>query len=315
MSPAFLIAGATGNSGTGVVETLSNLLTSSPDFASHRILALTRSRQSATAQRLAQLPHVQVLEHNWVDITADWLREHHVERAFLAPHSQPNQFAEESAFHLAALRAGVGYVVRISTTAANVRPDCSAFYPRSHWAIETMLETPEFSALSWTSLQPNIWMSAVLGFAVGYVKQYRQTGKLDKFATVLSADAPVALVDAAEVGAFAAHLLVQPDVSRHNRRKYVINGPHDVNGRMVVGLVEEAIGKKMEEVGYEDVSFVDMLAAHSPNESRSVISSIRYALDTAHAGKCTAATTSKEVLEIAPPRVTVEDVWKRLLAE
>ena len=107
MAPTILVVGATGNTGRGVVKTLSELLDTNTAFAGHRILALTRSSSGAEAQKLAALPHVQVEEQNWVDITADWLRQHSVVRAFIAPHNQPTQFPEESAFHLAALRAGV----------------------------------------------------------------------------------------------------------------------------------------------------------------------------------------------------------------
>lgn len=152
MAPIFLIVGATGNTGKGVIEALPKLLRASRHFSNHRILALTRSRDSAVAQRLAKLEGVEIAEQNWTEITADWLRENDVERAFIASHNQPTQFAEESTFHRSALDAGVKYVVRISTTAANVRPDCKAYYPRTHWAIETMLSSTEFRALQWSSL-------------------------------------------------------------------------------------------------------------------------------------------------------------------
>ncbi|RMI89611.1 hypothetical protein CDV36_016653 [Fusarium kuroshium] len=122
MAPTILVVGATGNTGRGVVETLSELLKTTP-FSSHKILALTRSSSGAAAQLLARLPNVELVEQNWVEITLAWLRQHNVERAFIASHNQPNQFAEESTFHLATLQAGVQYVVRISTTAANIRPE------------------------------------------------------------------------------------------------------------------------------------------------------------------------------------------------
>jgi hypothetical protein len=127
-------------------------------FSSHRILAFTRSKDSAVAQQLAKLPGVEIAEQNWTEFTVDWLRQNEVVRAFIASHNQPNQFAEESTFHLNALNAGVEYVVRIPTTAANVHPDCQACYPRSHWAIEAMLSSPEFKALQWSSLQPNVFL-------------------------------------------------------------------------------------------------------------------------------------------------------------
>lgn len=52
---------------------------------------------------------------------AAWLRGHQVVRAFVASQNNPNQFAEESAFYVAALQAQMEYVVRISTTVAAVR--------------------------------------------------------------------------------------------------------------------------------------------------------------------------------------------------
>jgi uncharacterized protein YbjT (DUF2867 family) len=314
MAPTILIVGATGNTGRSVVETLSALLKSNSTFSNHQILALTRSRSSPAAQKLAQLPHVSVAEQNWVEITPSWLQEHSVERAFIAPHNQPNQFAEESTFHLAALRAGVKYVVRISTTAANVTPDCDAYYPRQHWAIETMLSTPEFAALQWSSLQPNVFTPFYLGTAAEWVKQFQKTSKQETLKLLGAKDAPVGIVDPDDVGTFAAHLLLAEDTTVHNKQKYVLNGPEDISGEQIVKMVEQRTGAKVENVAYKDVSFIDQMAEAS-QESKNVILSIKYAPVTAWEGKCTASTTSKTVLEIAPPKRTPEDVWKSLLDE
>ncbi|KAK4157563.1 hypothetical protein C8A00DRAFT_29566 [Chaetomidium leptoderma] len=313
MAPTILVAGATGNTGRSVVETLSKLLHASNTLAGHRVVALTRSLHSPAAQRLAALPGVQVLEQNWVDITADWLREHEVVRAFIASHLQPNQFAEESTFHLAALQAGVKYVVRISTTAANVRPDCKAYYARTHWAIEALLGSPEFRALQWTSLQPNGFTNFYLLPAAQLIKQYRETGKQDTLRLAASADAPVGVIDADDVGVFAAHLLAQEDPAVHNQAKYVLNGPEDITGEQIVKMVEQHIGTKVESVSYKDMSFVDGMAAVAPQESKSVILSIKHAAETAWEGKCTASTTSKEVLALAAPTRTAADGLKALL--
>ncbi|KXH29422.1 hypothetical protein CSAL01_12655 [Colletotrichum salicis] len=219
------MAGATGNTGRSVVETLSHFVSNSDAPPNIRILALTRSIDSSTAQRLASLPNITFVEKNWVDIDALWLHEQKVSKAFVASHSSPNQFAEESTFHQAALKAGVQYVVRISTTAPNVRPDSNAYYPRAHWAIETMLGSPEFEELKWTSLQPNIFLSLHLYGAVGLIA--------DK-------DAPVGAIDGDDVGTFAAHLLWDQDPSRYNGKKYILNGPTDVTGQEIVQWVEAA---------------------------------------------------------------------------
>jgi uncharacterized protein YbjT (DUF2867 family) len=318
MAPTILIVGATGNTGRSVTETLPTLLKTSNTLADHRIIGLTRSLNSPAAQQLARLPGVEVVEQNWVEITADWLREHEVVRAFIASHNEPNQFAEESAFHLAALKAGVKYVVRISTTAANVRPDCDAYYPRTHWAIEALLSAPEFNGLQWTSLQPNVFSPLYLSSAAEFIKQYRKTGKQETLRLMASKDAPVGIIDPDEVGVLAAHLLTQDNPAVHNKAKYVLNGPEDITGSQIVDMIEQQIGTKVKDVSYKDMSFIDTIYEHkfaATQQSKNIILSIKHAPETAWEGKCTASTTSKEVLELAAPKRTPADVLKTLLEE
>ncbi|KAJ3953508.1 hypothetical protein N0V92_010027 [Colletotrichum tropicale] len=312
MEPTILVVGATGNTGRGVVETLSELLKTSTTFSNHRVLALTRSLSGTVAQKFAQLPNVEVLEKNWVDITADWLRQHNVVRAFIAAHNEPTQFSEESTFHVAALNAGVEYVVRISTTASNVRPDCPAYYPRAHWAIESMLSSPEFHRLRWTSLQPNVFSPLYLYTAAELVKSFRKTGKQHALKLMASEDAAVGIIDPFEVGCLAAHLLTAEDVKPHHRAKYVLNGPEDVTGRQIVEMVEQSLDTKVEDVQFKDDSFVEDMAAQAQG-SKSVIRSIRYALETAWEGKCSTSTTSREIFDIFTPKVTPAESFKRLL--
>ncbi|GAD98058.1 NmrA-like family protein [Paecilomyces variotii No. 5] len=317
MAPTILIAGATGNTGRSVVETLPKLLDSAGLSSKYRIIALTRSSKSPAAQQLVKFPGVEVVEKNWVDITSDWLREHQVIKAFIASHNAPNQFAEESTFHTAALNAGVKYVVRISTTAPNVRPDCKAYYARAHWAIETLLGTPEFAGLQWTSLQANSFSQFYLASAAQFILQYRQTKKQDTLRLMGSEDAPVGIIDAYDVGIFAAHLLAQEDPSAHNKARYVLNGPEDITGKRVVEMVEQYIGTRVENVAYKDMlSVVNMLYESSyaaTSESKNVIMSIRYAAEPTWEGKCSASTTSKEVLDIAAPKRTPAEALESLL--
>jgi uncharacterized protein YbjT (DUF2867 family) len=312
MAPTILIVGATGNTGQGTVRTLSRLIETSENFSGYRLLAQTRSSNSPTAQQLAKLPHVDVVEYHWPDITADWLREREVVRAFIASHNEPSQFADESTFHVAALQAGVEYVVRISTTAANVFPTCKAYYPRTHWAIEAMLSSLEFSNLHWTSLQPNIFTPFILGSAAALVNTYRKEGKQETLRLILDENTPTAIIHPDDVGNFAAHLLLTKDTAIHNKAKYVLNGPEDVTGAQIVELAEQAIGSKIENVSYKDLSFIDDMAAQS-KQSKNVILSVKHAPEVYWAGKTTTSTTSKEMLEIAPPTRTLVDTWKEVL--
>jgi uncharacterized protein YbjT (DUF2867 family) len=311
MAPTVLIVGATGNTGRSVVETLPKLLESTK-LASHRILALTRGANSPSAQALAKLPGVELAEQNWVEIDDTWLREHEVVRIFIASHVQPNQFAEEGQFLVNALRAGVKYVVRISTTAANVRPDIPAYYARAHWAIETMLSQTEFKELHWTSLQPNAFMSLALATTAGFIQEFRKTGKQGPLSIILDASTPTGLIDPYDVGVVAAHLLAQEDTTPHNQARYVLNGPEDVTGEQIAKMAEQYTGEPVEDVRFKDVAFVDQMVANS-SESKIVICSIKFAPVTIWEGKAKAETTSKEILDLYAPKRTAAEMLKQLI--
>ncbi|KAF3400036.1 hypothetical protein F1880_008252 [Penicillium rolfsii] len=318
MSPAILVAGATGNTGRSTTRTLSKLL-QAPDspLRNHRILALTRSASSPAAQDLATLRGVEVIQQNWVEVTPEWLQTHHVTRAFIASHNKPNQFAEESTFHLALLHAGVEYVVRISTTAAFVRPDSMAYYPRAHWALEALLAAPEFKNLSWTSLQPNIFGPFVLSPAAEFIKGYRKNGRADAaLKLMVPKDASIGMIDADEVGVVAAHLLAQEDSTVYSGKRLVLNGPQEISGKEIVQMVERTIGVPVENVLYKDFSALEgFLEAEymGTGESRNVIWSMVRAVETGWDGQFPAPPTSQEVLDLAAPKRTPQQMLDSLL--
>lgn len=212
-SPKILIVGATGNTGKNVVRTLSRL----QNGAGPTILALTRSADSPAAQSLAKLEGVKVLEQDWTSITPAWLKQHHVERVFIAPHNGVEQFHDESNFYLALLQAGVKYLVKISTNPHFTRPDGPFFYGRAHWAIENLLSQPAYAPLQWTSIRPNYFNSVVIPSTVNWIQNHRKTGKQQPFVTMLAEDYKIALVDPNDIGEIAAQLLALEDPSEHNK--------------------------------------------------------------------------------------------------
>ncbi|SCO92401.1 related to NmrA-like family protein [Fusarium oxysporum] len=228
MASTILAVGATGNTGRGVVQTLSGLLGTSKTFSGHKIVALTRSSRGAVAQQLAALPNVEVAELNWVDITADWLHQHNVVGASM------DIAAAERLF--------------------------------------VLLPCPPL---------------------VDLVKEFRKTGKQGPLRLIASENAPVGIIDASEVGIFAAHLLVEDNI---------------------IAMLEQEIGTKVEDVRFRDQSFLDHMAAQS-RETKSVILSIRHAAETAWDGKCSASTTSKEVIHLAAPKIAPAKVFKTMLEE
>ncbi|KAI8817369.1 uncharacterized protein EV422DRAFT_622602 [Fimicolochytrium jonesii] len=148
--------------------------------------------------------------------------------------------------------------------------DFKAYYPRSHWAIETMLSQPEFSNLHWTSLQPNGFLNFFLWPAVKFIKIYRRTGTQKGLS----------------LGFILRHGETQPGA-------YVVNGPEETTGRDIVKPIEQRLGgEKVETVKFKDLSGIDRMAEHS-SESKNVILSINYAPEPTYEGRCNAATTSK----------------------
>jgi uncharacterized protein YbjT (DUF2867 family) len=314
MAPTILIVGATGNTGKKVVETLPALLKNTKSLSGHRILCLTRSAQSDAAQKLAKIPGTELLEQNWVNITAAWLKEHNVERVFMASHNFPNQFAEESQFYVNCLRAGVKYVVRISTTANAVRPDSIAYYQRAHWAIESVLSSPAFEKLGWSSLQPHIFLPMILAPAAEFIKEYRKTGKQTKLSLFVNENTPAGLIDPDDVGRAAAHLIASDDFSPYDHKKLVLNGPEEFTGADIIKLVEKHIGTKVEEAGWNDSTLIEQMAKQSP-ENKNIILSVRDAAQEYWDSGIKDAPTSKEILELCPPKRTAAKVLEELLKQ
>lgn len=316
MSPSILVVGATGNTGVGVVDTLVDLIPKSSRFASHAIIALTRDASGASAKAISDKHSaVQVVEKDWLTIDAAWLKERGVERLFVAPQSGPTHFTDESLFLNEALRANVEYVVRISTTTCNVKPDAPAFYTRNHWAVEAMLETPAFDAMHWSSLQPNLFTSLVTTPLLGWLDKYRKEGKKDTLRIMIDADHPIALIDPREVGIVAGHLLVTEDVTKHDKQKYTLVGPSDVTGRDAVDLLEKHAGTKVEDVVFRD-NDTNVNAAIAGGIRKVLAETLKYALVPSYdGGNSTKATpTSPQVLELYELHVGAHETWDKALA-
>jgi hypothetical protein len=115
-----------------------------------------------------------------------------------------------------------------------------------------------------------------------------------------------------DVSVVAAKLLVENDTAKHNKAKYVLNGPESITGAQIVAMVEERIGAKVENVIFRDNSIVDELAAAAP-ESKHLFDTIREAADETFDSPLPTLPTSDEILDFAPPRITPDSVLDQLL--
>jgi uncharacterized protein YbjT (DUF2867 family) len=306
MPQSFLVVGATGNTGGAVLRHLADTLASIDQFSKHRIIGLTRNKNSNVSKELAKLPRVEMIEQDWTMIKPDWLRQHDVKRIFIASHNNPTHFTDESLFLTYALEVKIDYVVRISTTTINIDPATPVFYARNHWAIETMLESHEFKALKWTSLQPNVFISMFTGPVKDWVQSYKKDGTKKPYKIMLDGNNPAAPIDAEEVGTIAGKLLAIPDVAPHSGKKYCLNGPQNGSGKKIVELIEKHAGTKVDDVTYRDTSYAEDLKGTGFPEN--VISSLALAPMRAYEGG-----TSVEAMPTSPEIVKIHTMKNGLL--
>lgn len=332
MSPTIIIIGATGNTGKNAVRTLSGLV-SGQGF---RIIGLTRSAEGAAARELSKIPGVEMQEKDWTEIDVAWLQERNVQKAYIAPHNGPSQFADESGLHLALLGAGVKYVVRVSTNNHYISPTNEVYYGRAHWAVENLLSQPEFANLHWTSLQPNFYTTTYLGACAGWIREHKMTGKQTPLKIVPAEDVKVAMIDPEDVGKIGAHLLALEDDTPHNKARYTISGPVDLSGSEIIALVEKVIGEKVETSSFKDTDWVDGMVKSGyfnakvgrmayPTSCWMIADSLVFlkyipgfltGFDCLWDGRCSisGSPTSEPVMKLAPPQRTPEDALRALIA-
>lgn len=312
--PSFLVVGATGNTGGAVINHLTKALPKSGRFSKYRIIGLTRDTSGAKAQELAKLPRVEMIAQDWTMINSDWLKEHEVERLYIAPHNGVSHFTDESLFFNYALEAGVKYAVKLSTTTTNVGPTTPVYYARNHWAVETMLEQPEFKALQWTSLQPNIFISMFTEPAKDWISTYKKDGTKAPYQMIPDADAVNAPIDSAEVGLIAGKLLALDDITPHASQKYCLNGPQNASGRDMITLIERHAGTTVDDVIYRSTYFIDF--ARAAGTSENVLASFAMAAKNSHGSQSSIENmpTSPAVFELHTIQNGVLDTLEKELA-
>lgn len=127
----------------------------------------------------------------------------------------------------AAVRAGVGHVVKLTSQAS---PDSPVARQRWHAEIERGLAA---SGLAHTLLRSNAFMQNLLMVAAGIAS----TGR---FASAAGAGR-IGMVDARDVGAVVAEVAADP--ARHAGRTYRLTGPELVSYRDVAGVLSDVLGR------------------------------------------------------------------------
>ncbi|KAG0733191.1 hypothetical protein G6F57_020542 [Rhizopus arrhizus] len=168
--------------------------------------------------------------------------------------------------------------------------------------------------MAWTSLQASLFTTVIIGSITDWIKQYQKTGNQGVLKTVLAADVPVGVIDPEEVGKIGAHLLALDDPTPHNQARYILSGPEDITGRRLVETVEQYAGVKVQDVEYKDESWIKYLGTAGGYPEK-YLPSILVSCETLWQGECSlsANPTSKEIIELSPPKHTVADVLKAIM--
>ncbi len=222
-------------------------------------------------------------------------------RAYLASHNFLDQFVDETDFIVAARKAGVKYIVKLSTFEGWMNVYAGPFYARAHLAVEYFLEHGD---IPFTSLRANLFHNYV-GVDWDSVPNTKQ------FKTLLG-EASVATIDPADVGKAAAALLLLEDPSPHFGKKYMLTGPEDVNNRSIEAALSEVLQREVEFEGSLTKEEIRQWLKYA-NYPEKVLDGMLSGIEDFRQGKGDRAhtRTSPEIEALAPPTSTLKEYLRK----
>jgi len=228
-----LVLGGTGRLGRETVKLLST-------SGMHKIRVLVRDLAKATAFTGTGVEIV-TGEMTEPDSLAQAMR--NVERVFTIPPNVRDQAEMESRIYQAARRAGVSYIVKVSTVKADVNSPCYFF--QQHAIAEERLKA---SGVAFTVLRCNSFMQNLLWFA-------NEIKSKSRFSLPMGT-AKTAPVDMRDVAAVASAILTG---EAHHKTTYNISGPEKLSFAEIAQRLSTATGKRIEYRDTTAAEFLNML--------------------------------------------------------
>jgi uncharacterized protein YbjT (DUF2867 family) len=226
-----LVTGATGTIGQALVARLGELTT---DFRA----------ASRTGRGTRLVEHVQ-MDFAQPDSVTAALRA--VDVLFLNSTQVPDMAVLQGAVVEAARRAEVRHIVKVSGGTPITGPDKPSWVGRSHAEIEARIVA---SGIDWTFLRPAYFMQNLLRLSPSISR-----GTLP----VPLADQRLAIVDARDIAAVAAAILIDP--TPHAGRIYDITGPEALDFATVADRLSQVVGTRIVHVAPPLDAVVAQLAA------------------------------------------------------
>jgi uncharacterized protein YbjT (DUF2867 family) len=227
-----LVTGATGNTGSALVERLLR----------RGVGVRAMVRTSAAAERFDDSAATPVVA-DFDDPRAVAAALAGVDRAYLVTPSSERAEAQQMRFAELAAAAGVRHLVKLSQFAAAA--DSPVRFLRYHAAVEQHIRG---LGIGWTFLRPNLYLQGLLAMA----GPIRAEGRF--FAPI--GDARVSAVDVRDIADVAAAVLTEPG---HDRATYSITGPAAVTHAEIAVAIGEATGRPVTFVDVPPAVFADQL--------------------------------------------------------
>ena len=214
-----LVTGSTGANGTELCAALSK--------AGVAARAMVRSPETHAAQRLAALPHMELITGDFDDPASLARALDGVKRAFLLTPSTERAEEQQMRFVEAARAADVRHIVKLSQFAPD--PTSPVRFLRYHAAVEAAIRA---SGMAWTFLRPNLFMQGLLAFAPAI----RTGGGI----AAPIGDAPVSVVDIRDIAAVATAALTGDGYAGAT---YPLTGPESLTHPDMAERLTNALGR------------------------------------------------------------------------
>jgi uncharacterized protein YbjT (DUF2867 family) len=217
-----LVTGATGNTGSALVERLIERAVP--------VRAMVRSTADS-----AKLPaEATAVVADFDDAAALAAALHGADRAYLVTPSSEKAQGQQQRFADLAAEAGVRHLVVLSQLAANEHSPVR--FLRYHAVVEQHVQQ---LGLDYTFLRPNLYFQGLLAFTGSIAAENRFYAPIG--------DATVSAVDVRDIAAVAAAALTEPG---HERKTYTLTGPRPVTHADIAAALSAALGRT--------ISFVDV---------------------------------------------------------
>lgn len=238
---SILVTGATGKQGGALISALLNR--SNP----FHIYALTRNKDSKSAQLLASKPNISIIEGDLNDSQAIFKQTPNIWGVFSVQLPLPNAQKEEErgkALTTAAVKAGVSHLVYASADRGGPRSDHDqTFVPHfaSKFNIEQDLRQQAASskqAMTWTILRPVAFMENLTTtpafFSRAFATMWQQNG----------AERKMQLISTVDVGRIAADAFLQSNQDTFRNKALSIAGD-ELSPKEADAIFQKELGMEM----------------------------------------------------------------------